>query len=302
MSKAKDIFFISVITLMLIGTAAINKANAAPVAKDAPKNQATAKSYVVKGVRYQPMKSVSNFNQTGKASWYGPGFHGRKTSNGERFNMHALTAAHRTLPIPSYVRVTNLANGKSVVVRVNDRGPFHGNRVIDLSKGAANQLGFLSKGMAQVRIESLDASGHATQLAEVKSNVSPDKFEKVAVTLPKAVEPLKLNKAQLAKLDHQQAALVTKRLATAALTQNAFAAFAPKESAVYLDSPVFANAKEANAYMLKMAERLRSAQINYPLVLVEAEKGFQVRMGPFKEQKHADEMKSQLRELAQQTI
>lgn len=86
----------------------------------------------------------------GVASWYGPGFHGRKTANGERFNMHAMTAAHKTLPMNCYVRVTNPENGKSVVVKINDRGPFHGNRALDLSKGAAKVLGITKRGYGKV--------------------------------------------------------------------------------------------------------------------------------------------------------
>ena len=112
-------------------------------------------SYKVAGKRYTPLTKVSSFTQTGKASWYGNQFHGRKTSSGERYNMNAMTAAHRTLPIPSYARVTNTANGKSVIVRVNDRGPFHGSRVMDLSKAAAQQLGFIKQGTAQVKIEQI---------------------------------------------------------------------------------------------------------------------------------------------------
>ncbi len=120
-------------------------------------------SYKVAGKRYYPRKSVEkNFSQTGRASWYGPGFHGRKTSSGERFDMNALTAAHRTLPIPSYARVTNLANGKTVVVRINDRGPFHSKRVLDLSKGAAKALGFIQQGSTNVRIEALKAGDSMT--------------------------------------------------------------------------------------------------------------------------------------------
>lgn len=113
------------------------------------------RSYKVAGKRYQPMTKVSSFSQSGNASWYGGQFHGRKTASGERYNMHAMTAAHRTLPIPSYAKVTNTRNGKSVIVRVNDRGPFHGNRVMDLSKAAARQLGFINQGTAHVKIEQI---------------------------------------------------------------------------------------------------------------------------------------------------
>src|SRR5690606_26561903 len=97
--------------------------------------------------------TVRRFSQTGVASWYGRQFHGRKTASGETFDMNALTAAHRSLPLNCYIRVTNKNNGKSVVVKVNDRGPFHGNRVLDLSYGAAKQLGITSAGTANVNIE-----------------------------------------------------------------------------------------------------------------------------------------------------
>lgn len=92
---------------------------------------------------------------TGSASWYGPKFHGRLTANGERFNMDDLTAAHRTLPFGTRVRVTNNSTGKAVIVRINDRGPFHGNRVIDLSRQAAKSIGLMSRGVGNVKIEVL---------------------------------------------------------------------------------------------------------------------------------------------------
>ena len=92
---------------------------------------------------------------SGSASWYGGQFHGRKTANGERFNMNGLTAAHRSLPFGTKVRVTNQTNGKSVVVRINDRGPFHGNRMIDLSRGAASAVGMLGSGVAKVKLDVL---------------------------------------------------------------------------------------------------------------------------------------------------
>lgn len=100
--------------------------------------------------------TVRRFSQTGVASWYGRQFHGRKTANGETFDMNALTAAHRSLPLNCYIRVTNKDNGKSVVVKVNDRGPFHGNRVVDLSYGAAKSLGITNAGTARVNIERVD--------------------------------------------------------------------------------------------------------------------------------------------------
>lgn len=129
------------------------------VVQTEPLHKTANLSYKVVGKRYQPTKKIESFSQTGKASWYGPGFHGKKTSSGERFDMNTLSAAHRTLPIPSYARVTNLSNGKSVVVRINDRGPFHGNRVMDLSKAAAKELGFIHTGTANVKVEQILPNG-----------------------------------------------------------------------------------------------------------------------------------------------
>ena len=129
------------------------------VVKTEPLHKTANLSYKVAGKRYQPTKKIEQFSQTGKASWYGPGFHGKKTSSGERFDMNTLSAAHRTLPIPSYARVTNLSNGKSVVVRINDRGPFHGNRVMDLSKAAAKELSFIHTGTANVKVEQILPNG-----------------------------------------------------------------------------------------------------------------------------------------------
>ena len=97
--------------------------------------------------------TVKKFSQTGLASWYGRQFHGRKTASGDTFDMNGMTAAHRSLPLNCYIRVTNKSNGKSVVVKVNDRGPFHGNRVVDLSYGAAKSIGLTQKGVGNVSIE-----------------------------------------------------------------------------------------------------------------------------------------------------
>ncbi len=110
------------------------------------------KPYVVAGRTYVPEENI-NYRAEGLASWYGDDFHGRLTANGEVFDMTSLTAAHPTMPLPSYARVTNLANGKSVIVRVNDRGPYHGNRLIDVSNTAARLLEFRDNGIGRVRVE-----------------------------------------------------------------------------------------------------------------------------------------------------
>lgn len=114
------------------------------------------KSYTVRGKTYHPLQSAQNFVETGVASWYGPGFHGKKTSNGERYNQNAMTAAHKLLPFGTRLRVTNLENGRVTEVRINDRGPFVGSRIIDLSRAAAKDLGMLGKGTAKVRLVALE--------------------------------------------------------------------------------------------------------------------------------------------------
>jgi rare lipoprotein A len=110
------------------------------------------KPYVVQGERYTPLPNEAEYNEDGLASWYGPGFHGRSTASGELYNMYAMSAAHKTLPIPSYVRVTNPANGRSVILRVNDRGPFIKGRIIDLSYTAALKLDTV-RGVVPVKVE-----------------------------------------------------------------------------------------------------------------------------------------------------
>ncbi len=115
--------------------------------------------YRVNGHTYYPLPSAVGFTEIGYASWYGPGFHGKSTSSGEIYNMHALTAAHKILPLNTFVLVENLNNGRQVVVRINDRGPFVKNRIIDLSFAAARRLGILGPGTAKVRITAL---GEAT--------------------------------------------------------------------------------------------------------------------------------------------
>lgn len=118
-----------------------------------PYRDANSRPYTVLGKHYIPMTSGKGHTEEGKASWYGQKFHGHLTSNGERYDMYAMSAAHKTLPLPSYVQVTNQNNGRKAIVRVNDRGPFHPGRIIDLSYAAAMKLGVLDTGTADVRIE-----------------------------------------------------------------------------------------------------------------------------------------------------
>lgn len=118
-----------------------------------PLSRGGNKPYNIYGVDYTPTTSITEYSETGTASWYGNKFHGHDTSNGEKYDVFAMTAAHKTLPLPSYVRVTNLDNYRSAIVRVNDRGPFHNGRVIDLSYSAAYKLGIFQTGTGRVKVE-----------------------------------------------------------------------------------------------------------------------------------------------------
>lgn len=146
------------------------------VFKDEPQAKFGNRPYSVFGQKYIPLQADEAYSQEGVASWYGVKFHGRRTSSGERYDMYKMTAAHPTLPIPSYVRVTNLETGQQVVVRINDRGPFLANRLIDVSYTAALKLGLLKKGRMPVRLDRILAS----ETAKTKTrNTVPD--ERVAL-------------------------------------------------------------------------------------------------------------------------
>ena len=152
-------------------------------------NYKVGKPYQIQGVWYYPRVDY-DYDETGIASWYGPNFHGKKTANGERFDMNQLTAAHRTLPLPSYVRVTNLENGRSIVLKVNDRGPFAHGRILDVSRRGAQLLGFQTQGTAKVRVEIMADESRAvaarmrnqTLLAEVGSPIKVDAMPKPRVS------------------------------------------------------------------------------------------------------------------------
>jgi rare lipoprotein A len=137
-----------------------------------PLNRTANRPYNVFGRDYVPMRTLAPYKAQGVASWYGRRYHGQRTSTGEIYDMYAMSAAHPTLPIPSYARVTNLANGRSVVVRINDRGPFLNGRLIDLSYAAAYRLGYVNQGSAQVEVE-LILPGQAPATTVAVSTPSP---------------------------------------------------------------------------------------------------------------------------------
>lgn len=159
-----------------------------------PHSRGGNKNYTVRGKHYQVLKTADGFQEQGIASWYGQKFHGHLTSNGEIYDMYAMSAAHKNLPLPTYVKVTNNDNGRSVIVRVNDRGPFHQSRVIDLSYSAAYKLDMLKTGTANVTIKTVTANAP-------KSVITP-------LALPKTSTPSTntalLNEKSSALLKHSQ--------------------------------------------------------------------------------------------------
>lgn len=141
----------------------INKIPNAKPKPEAKSKIGNPKSYTVFNKQYQVLSSSHNYKERGKASWYGKKFHGYHTSNGEVYDMYGMTAAHKTLPLPTYLKVTNLKNKKSIIVKVNDRGPFHGDRIIDLSYTAAAKLGILQDGTGDVEIEAITTAVPTTK-------------------------------------------------------------------------------------------------------------------------------------------
>jgi rare lipoprotein A len=146
-----------------------------------------APKYTVLGKTYRVLPSSDGYRRRGEASWYGTKFHGRRTANGEVYNMFAMTAAHTTLPIPSYVRVTHVANGRSIIVRINDRGPFHGNRIIDLSYAAAKKLDIIATGFATVDVVDVTPTENNGFALPIDAGDGIESNEKLSQVIPSSI-------------------------------------------------------------------------------------------------------------------
>lgn len=253
------------------------------------------KPYQIGGIWYYP-KADYGYNETGIASWYGPGFDGKRTANGEIFDTNGLTAAHKTLPMPSMVRVTNLENGRSIAVRVNDRGPFAPGRVIDLSRRGAQLLGFIERGTARVRVEimaedsqilaaaaskqggdTLPPAPQAAPAGEVSagglkpiagSKISPGANQAQASAAPAASAPQGGSQMVLPEPDGK-------------VTQ-----FAVKATNIYIQAGAFLRQANANQLtgQLKKYGPVRVSPVN-----VGAQRYYRVRVGPIASVQKADE-------------
>lgn len=169
--------------------------NAIPRAE--PLHRYANRQYVALGKTYVPLNKPGNYKERGSASWYGKKFHGKRTANGDVYDMYAMTAAHPTLPLPSYAKVTNLSNNKSIVVRVNDRGPFMHSRVIDLSYTAAYKLGMIASGSAEVEVESISPDNSLPPIT-VNDPVEVTPLQPTAIPIEKNVPGLRTIYLQLA--------------------------------------------------------------------------------------------------------
>ncbi|MBI5626882.1 MAG: septal ring lytic transglycosylase RlpA family protein [Nitrosomonadales bacterium] len=194
------------------------------VPRNEPLHRYANRPYIALGKTYTPLTVTGNFKQRGTASWYGKKFHGQRTSSGELYDMYAMTAAHPTLPIPSYARVTNLSNQKSVIVRVNDRGPFLHERAIDVSYTAAHKLGIIGDGSGEVEVESLAAS--ASSPPTVPSEPVQSKPPEISPPAPIAAAPVALTSLETS------------------------------ETSVYLQLGAFKSQQSAESFMERMRDEL----------------------------------------------
>jgi len=233
------------------------------VPKQEPFNRQTSKAYKVMGKRYVPLADNIDYKARGLASWYGRKFHGNATSIGEPYDMYAMTAAHPTLPLPSYARVTNLENGKSVVVRLNDRGPFHPGRIIDLSYTAAHKLDVL-KDVTEVEVAALLPDAAPTSFAALATeDVSLASVQKEQVPAPQAVAV----KTETTRIDAGQS--------------------------VYLQLGAFGNPVAADGVMARATAKLSS---DFPSVMrLESNGLFKVQAGPFASAEAADQAAALIR-------
>jgi rare lipoprotein A len=229
------------------------------------------KPYSVNGRTYVPAENPS-YRAEGVASWYGRDFHGRLTANGEVYDMHSISAAHTTLPLPCYVRVTNLDNGRSIIVRVNDRGPYHRNRVIDLSIGTAKALDFYSRGLAHVRVEyvgraPLEGSDDTMLMATLRDNSPAPAPSKVMIAAAKPfisnldddkgrpARTFTLTSASTRVAGSAGESVSANGAKTKSLVQSASAVDPPAEPALQPDPPVAAFAPTRNETLDLMSGR-----------------------------------------------
>ena len=247
--------------------------------------------YVVFGKTYTPMTDTTTaLKQRGMASWYGKKFHGQKTSSGELYDMYKITAAHPTLPIPSYARVTNLENGKQVIVRINDRGPFHSSRIIDLSYTAALKLGYLGKGSSQLEVERL-LPEDIEKMAENRKNQPLAVTSNVVLSSSKTPAVQLVPEAKSAKISLDDLILLQESKPAEKIDMNAAAT-----PGFYIQFGAYAIRANAELTMSRLKERLESRLPDFDIV----QQGSLYRLisGPFSSRYEASSAMAQNGDLA----
>jgi peptidoglycan lytic transglycosylase len=278
------------------------------VPKVEPLHRYANRPYIALGKTYRPMTTVGNYKERGIASWYGKKFNGERTSSGEIYDMYAMTAAHPTLPLPSYARVTNLANHKSVIVRVNDRGPFMSDRIIDLSYTAAYKLGIINDGSAEVEVESINPNVivktipvNTVQNQPLESSASAPAAPVAAATAAAPAVPATDNTARVpnappvaipAASNIPAAPVAAPATANTAGAHNtspvAKASLGSSDSAVYLQLGAFSSQAGAEAYMDKMRSKLGDTGKKQLKLTINEDDGLvRVHIGPYASQSEA---------------
>lgn len=254
------------------------------VPKVEPLHRYANRPYIALGKTYTPMTVVGNFRERGTASWYGKKFNGERTSSGEVYDMYAMTAAHPTLPLPSYARVTNLANHKSVIVRINDRGPFMKDRIIDLSYTAAYKLNLIGDGSAEVEVESIDPNVTVNSIAASTLQSQPlESSAPVNLDVAPAAAPA-VAAAPVAAAASSIPAIPAAAPATAG-TRPGADSLASSDTAVYLQLGAFKTQEAAEAYLAKMRSKL--GDNGKQLKLSNKDGLVRVHIGPYTSQSEA---------------
>ncbi|KAF1067010.1 MAG: Endolytic peptidoglycan transglycosylase RlpA [Pseudomonas citronellolis] len=253
--------------------------------------------YTVLGKTYYPLPDARTYSVTGTASWYGTKFHGQATANGEMYDLYGMTAAHKTLPLPSYVRVTNLDNGKSVIVRVNDRGPFYSDRVIDLSFAAAKKLGYAEVGTARVKVEGIDpvrwwaAQGRPVPMVLAQPKMAPLPTVPMGQSQP-AVQTQTVAMAQPIETYTPPVAQHAEPLVPIQVDSKKNASL-PADG-LYLQVGAFANPDAAELLREKLSN-LTGAQVFISSVVVNRQTLHRVRLGPIGTPDEANRMQDSIR-------
>ncbi|MDP6691495.1 MAG: septal ring lytic transglycosylase RlpA family protein [Alphaproteobacteria bacterium] len=254
------------------------------------------KPYEVNGVWYYPREDPQ-YSRTGIASWYGAKFHGRRTANGEIYDMNALTAAHKTLPMPVRVRVTNLGNGRSLVLRVNDRGPFVNGRIIDVSRRAAQLLGFKKQGTAKVRVTVLDQDKRQVVAKRV---ATPEEQKRALPALPREnvtaqtlAPPPGVKRAQATTAGQDAPVRIANAapIAPAGPVAQQVTQRPVGPSSIFVQAGAFALAENASKQRARLAYIGPSSIIN---VFIKGQEMFRVRMGPLNSVEAADKVLQQV--------